>query len=128
LPAAEFQELYDKEMAAARAERIAKAELEANQRFYNQPSAAADISFWSKATFWTLEEGVGLALGKSPYVVNEKALSSLVLLGSPFVGRTFKFSIWRRERRLPGISQVLICRATSSRGPNASTVQLLRPG
>lgn len=47
-------------------------------RFYNQPDAVADLGYWSKMEFWTLEESVALLLGKNPKVVTWKAVQNEV--------------------------------------------------
>lgn len=38
--------------------------------FFNHWSTDADFSFWSKASYWTLEEGLALAFGKNPKAVS----------------------------------------------------------
>ena len=53
-------------------------------RFFNQPHANADISFWSKAAYWTLEEAIALSFGKNPELVNWDRLKGMQF-ESPFV-------------------------------------------
>ena len=67
----------------------AKVELEEQQRFYNQPNAKADYTYWAKMSFWTVEEGVSLLLGKNPRKVSweklYKKLGAYTFTESPFV-------------------------------------------
>ncbi len=67
----------------------AKVELEEQQRFYNQPNAKADYAYWAKMSFWTVEEGVSLLLGKNPRKVSweklYKKLGAYNFTESPFV-------------------------------------------
>lgn len=58
----ERQRLYDE-----------KTEAEA---FFNQPSSNADFGYWSRISYWTLEEGVALSLVKNPWVVNWEKLKA----------------------------------------------------
>jgi hypothetical protein len=46
--------------------------------FYNRPSANADFSHWSKATYWTLDEAIALSFGKEPEVVKWENVQPLV--------------------------------------------------
>lgn len=65
--AAERQSKLDQKAAAKEA-----------ARFYNRPDAVADLGYWAKMEFWTLEESVALLLGKNPKVVTWKAVQSEV--------------------------------------------------
>src|ERR1700731_3926842 len=62
----------------AQAEDAAKAQAEAEatekQYYFNHPSAAADFSYWAKAAYWTLDEATALSFGRSPAIVNWKAI------------------------------------------------------
>lgn len=71
------------EQAKERQELIDKAEREEKARFFNRPSANADFSHWSKATYWTLDEAIALSFGKAPEVVKWENVQSLVGV-SPF--------------------------------------------
>lgn len=54
------------EQAKERQELIEKADREEKRRFFNRPSANADFSHWSKATYWTLDEAIALSFGRAP--------------------------------------------------------------
>lgn len=58
--------------------------MEEASRFFNRESAKADISHWSKAAYWTLEEAVALSFGRDPRIVNWKSIEAHVGV-SPFV-------------------------------------------
>jgi hypothetical protein len=66
----ELQVLFESEIAKQQKEIAAKAEEEEGKRFYNFPNANADLSHWSKAAYWTLEEAIALSFGKEPRHVN----------------------------------------------------------
>jgi hypothetical protein len=55
-----------------------KLEKEESERFFHRSYAAADFDHWSKATYWTLDEAVALAFGKSPDIVNWQNVQPLV--------------------------------------------------
>ena len=44
--------------------------------FFNHWCTDADFSFWSKASYWTLEEGVALVFGKDPKAVSWPTIRS----------------------------------------------------
>lgn len=81
----ELQALYEQEKKQERQQLKAKAAIEDQQRFFNQPHADADFEHWSKAAYWTLEEAIALAFGKAPEVVTLERLTNPPLVGSPFV-------------------------------------------
>lgn len=87
-PREELRAFYDQERAKERQEQQAKAELEEQQRFFNQPHAKADFVHWSKATYWTLDEAIALSFGKAPEAVKWESVKgycvSLQGPGSPF--------------------------------------------
>ena len=70
LPPKELEELVGTEREKQRAELVAKAERDEQERFFNQPYATADFAHWSKAAHWTLDEAIALSFGKAPEVVN----------------------------------------------------------
>jgi hypothetical protein len=70
----EFEALLKSEQEKQYAEIIAKQNEEERKRFYNQPHAMADVSYWSRAPYWTVEEAVALAFGKNPQFVNWEKL------------------------------------------------------
>lgn len=55
-------------------------------RFFNRPGAGADFVRWSKAAYWTIDEGVALLLGKAPEVVNWESVRDSADV-SPFARR-----------------------------------------
>ena len=71
------------EQAKERQELIDKTDREEIGRFFNRPSANADFSHWSKATYWTLDEAIALSFGKAPEVVKWENVRSHVGV-SPF--------------------------------------------
>jgi hypothetical protein len=90
LPDAELKMLCDAERNKAAAEQRAEDDLRDQSRFFHQPAAVADIGYWSRATFWKLEEAVALSFGKAPEIVNWETLKAYATT-SPFVreyGRT----------------------------------------
>jgi hypothetical protein len=74
LPPEELQALVDLEYEKLNAERKAKSDYEENQRFFNQAGAVADFDYWSRMTYWTLDEAVALSFGKAPEVVSWKVV------------------------------------------------------
>jgi len=60
-----------------------KAERDEQERVFNQPRANANFLHWSQAVYWTLEEAIALAFGKSPDVVNWSLVQPYVNV-SPF--------------------------------------------
>ena len=51
---------------------------------YNQPNAEADFAYWSRISYWTLDESVALSMGKNPKIVTWEKLKG-VNYHSPFV-------------------------------------------
>ena len=80
MPFEELQALYQQELQAKYEQEKQQEEL---QRFFNWPSANADLTHWSKAAQWTLDEATALSFGKAPEVVNWASVKDLVGL-SPF--------------------------------------------
>jgi hypothetical protein len=69
----EIGAMYETERSRQEQERIkdqeelrAEAEKRERDRFFNQPSAMADVNHWSKAAYWTLDEATALSLGRAP--------------------------------------------------------------
>lgn len=75
MPDATLRELQARELEKERQQAQIRADQEEKARFFNQPSAVADYSYWAKASFWTLDEAVALALGKNPEKVNPSTLA-----------------------------------------------------
>lgn len=89
-----------KKEAEQEAKRIADREA---ALFFNRRDSDADFEHWSRAAYWTLEEGVALSFGKEPALVNwEKLLPYRQV--SPFAKRYRK----RRDlvRRAAAIKQI----------------------
>lgn len=61
-------------------------ENEEGKRFFNQPTANADINYWSKQAYWTIDEAIALALGKDPRKVTWDNIKPY-LQYSPFAER-----------------------------------------
>ena len=79
-----------------RLERQKEAELEKHrlkrdeaERWFNQPYCNADFTHWSKAAYWTLEEGIALSFGKEPTRIDWNSIKSSQSV-SPFVARYFR--------------------------------------
>src|SRR5262249_20839327 len=53
-----------------------QAEREEAKRPFNQAYAAANFDYWSRAAYWTIDEGIALSLGKNPRVVNLRGVQS----------------------------------------------------
>jgi len=64
--AQEIAELVQAEKAKEATFWRARIEREESERFFNQPRARADFVYWSKATYWKLDEALALAFGKAP--------------------------------------------------------------
>jgi hypothetical protein len=47
---------------------------ESHKEFFDQETAKADFSYWSKMASWSLDEAVALSFGKDPRVVNPRAM------------------------------------------------------
>lgn len=61
-------------------------ELNENDRFFHQPNAIADLTYWSGLAIWTLDEAVALSFGKAPELVNRQKVEPL-LAQSVFASR-----------------------------------------
>lgn len=67
----------DKETAREKAQR------EEQARPFNRPQANADFAYWSRMSYWTIDEAVALSLGRDPNIANWKYIQSIVKI-SPF--------------------------------------------
>ncbi len=65
-----FHLLLKEEKAKEQEEIRLKHEKEEQERFYNQPWAAAYLNHWCKASYWTLDEAISLSFGKDPKYVD----------------------------------------------------------
>lgn len=54
-------------------------------KFYNRPDAIADLDYWAKADYWTLEESLALLLGKNPKLVTFAAMKRELEPGFTFL-------------------------------------------
>ena len=57
---------------------IANLDIDDILQFFSRPYAKADITHWSKAAQWTLDEAIALSFGKDPEVVNWESIKSLI--------------------------------------------------
>ena len=73
----------DKEKLERKLKSDARASREEQERFFNLSSADADLSHWSKAALWSLDEAIALSLGKAPELVKWGTVKLYVQL-SPF--------------------------------------------
>ena len=83
LPNDELQALVDAERQKENQEAIIAAEIKEAERWYNQPDAIADYDFWSKATYWNLDEAIALTLGKDPRQVEWPDLEAITDYPTP---------------------------------------------
>jgi DNA-binding transcriptional MerR regulator len=81
---AEIREIFEAEQQQQERHAALQAELEDQQRFFNQPRAKADYDHWGKAAYWTLDEAIALAFGKAPEVVTWNRLDPTYTHVSPF--------------------------------------------
>lgn len=51
---------------------------EEEQRPFNQPHGQADFDYWSKMSYWTIDEAVALSLGRNPAVASWKSVEGLL--------------------------------------------------
>jgi len=87
---AELNALVAQEKDTEQREAAKRAEFEENQRFFNRPEAVADFDFWSRASYWTIDEALALSLGKNPRLVNWEKLAPFVQISkfaAEFEGR-----------------------------------------
>ena len=54
-------------------------------QFFNALDARADFEYWSKMTYWTLEEAIALSFGKNPQIVSGTSLITVAAYKSPFI-------------------------------------------
>ena len=90
IPKDELNALFQREMRKKDEELTIHRLREDEARFFNQASAIADYSYWTKAAYWTLDEAVALAMGKNPEIVNPTSLAAYRTI-SPFVQRFDRF-------------------------------------
>ena len=82
-PIAEILKLWQLEQTREKEKERQNRENQEAQRFLNRPDASADLEFWAKAAYWTLDEAVALSFGKDPEAVKWESVASLVEI-SPF--------------------------------------------
>ena len=75
---AEIDAAFDAYLSELRIRGKLDAENKELVRFFNLPGANADVAYWSKVEYWSLDESVALLLGKSPEVVNWDSIKSFV--------------------------------------------------
>ena len=74
MPNEELAALVEEEKLKQAQELQENAMREEADRFFNRPHAKADFEHWSRASYWTIDEAVALALGREPKVVNLKTV------------------------------------------------------
>jgi hypothetical protein len=90
---AEIADLVKAERATEAEEHRRKQEAEENARYFNQPSAMADVSHWGKLSYWTLDEALALSFGRAPESVSWKLIEAYTNV-SPFA------FLYKRRREL----------------------------
>jgi len=86
MPSENLATIFDAEQAAYQKELFKRISKDEKRRFFSQPKATANFNHWSKASYWTLDEGVALVLGKEPEFVNWKNIEPFKSR-SPFAKR-----------------------------------------
>jgi len=105
------RELSLKPLAELQSLEVAEIRKEEQERFYNQPYADADFSFWSKMPCWNLEEAVALSFGKCPEVVNTVKLEGCGHT-SPFIQKYHRLRDWvERARRTSQLAEPVVPKA-----------------
>ena len=99
----ELRALYNVEKEKERRDLISRWEFEEQQRFFNRIEADADFEYWSKASYWTIDEAVALSFGKAPEIVTWEKIKSSIQI-SPFVA---KFARVRELARRAAVSKQL---------------------
>ncbi len=51
-------------------------------RWYNKPICVADFEHWSKAAYWSLEEGIALSFGKEPTRIKWETIKNHIQISS----------------------------------------------
>ncbi len=74
LPPAELARLVAEARSADEAARVSQSKADEENRPFNRPAARADFDYWSKASFWTVEEATALSFGRDPRTVDLKAV------------------------------------------------------
>jgi hypothetical protein len=91
----ELEDIFSRELELEAKERLALAEAEEKQRFYNQPMSP-DYEHYGRCAAWTLEEGVALSFGKDPDRVCSKNIAPHAI-HSPFAQDYMKR--WKEAQR-----------------------------
>jgi tRNA(Phe) wybutosine-synthesizing methylase Tyw3 len=73
----DFNSLYEAERAREAQLYLEKRRADEDARPFNQPWANLDVDYWSKISFWTLEEAVAISLNKDPRRVKWDSLKSI---------------------------------------------------
>jgi hypothetical protein len=55
------------------------------RQVFNEHDAPADFEYWSKMTYWTLDEAVALSFGKNPKIISGTGLITTAAYKSPFI-------------------------------------------
>ena len=89
MPNEELAALVEEEKSKVAQEKRERTRREEEARFFNGPAAKSDLEHWSRASYWTIDEAVALALGREPKVVNLKNVKEYEHV-SPFAERYLK--------------------------------------
>jgi hypothetical protein len=74
MPIGKLRDLYETERKKEQQENVTNAKKAEKNYFFNLPSAKADLDYWSKTAYWTLEEATALTFGKNPRKVSWNTL------------------------------------------------------
>lgn len=77
LSESEFESLHNEEWQKSRAFDEQFDAIDDKQRFFNEPRAKADFTYWKSMPVWNAPEATSLSLGKDPRSVNEDTLSEI---------------------------------------------------
>lgn len=79
----EEREKVKSESEARKLERLEDLKQDDEKNFFNRPDQKADLQFWARFDFWTIDEAVALTFGRNPEVVNWNVVSPYSI-GWPF--------------------------------------------
>jgi hypothetical protein len=68
--------MYNDERSREHHDRITRAEIDEQHRFFNSPVSLADFNHWATFPYWTSEEATALSLGRDPSRVNFDTMKS----------------------------------------------------
>ncbi|MCB4767316.1 hypothetical protein LGR54_01750 [Ancylobacter sp. Lp-2] len=83
-PSLELRNIYNSVIKSETFARLQKMEARDVFRFFNEPKAEADYTYWADLACWSVDEATALSFGKEPRVVNRETLAE------PMPGSRFK--------------------------------------